>query len=143
MTTICSNCYDVGHMRVSCKNQRANYLDYVTMLMNTGKFDREMFGNWASRADKYQAFKQAEKESRQKQRNMNSIKTIEEESYIEMDDRSETGQVREDDDHSNSSYKSTETIIDDGNEKNEKGNSTPKKVKEKISSFESRTSKRK
>jgi len=45
MSTICSNCYDVGHMRIGCENQRANYLDYVTMLMKTERFERSMCGN--------------------------------------------------------------------------------------------------
>jgi len=61
MATICSNCNDVGHMRVSCKNQRANYLDYVSMLMNMGRFEKSMFGNWSGGAEKYQRFKQDEK----------------------------------------------------------------------------------
>jgi len=35
MVTVCSNCFDINHIRVECENTRANYLDYVNMLINT------------------------------------------------------------------------------------------------------------
>ena len=58
MTTICSNCFDINHMRVECDNQRANYLDYVKVLIDSNSFEPELFGNWIQRVNKYREFKE-------------------------------------------------------------------------------------
>jgi len=126
MTTICSNCFDVNHMRVECDNQRANYLDYVHLLIESGRFEPELFGNWISRVKKYREFK-----DREKSKNKNPPKSnLVEESYVEIgteaQEKSKEKEVDEDT-NSVSSFKSTETILDnetqmDTNEKN----TTPK-----------------
>jgi len=134
MSTICSNCYDVGHMRVACENERANYLDYVTMLMSTERFERSMFGNWANRAEKYQDYKREQNRSRQKNKTK-TFETIEEESYIDPDSLNNDNLV-DDDDRSTSSYLSTETVKDPENETTEP---SEKNVCDKITSFESRS----
>jgi len=134
MTTVCSNCFDVGHMRIGCENQRASYLDYVTMLINTERFEKELFGNWATRAEKFQAYKERQKLWKQK-RNEQNFEPIDEETYVDT----------QDDDKSTSSYRSTETILDENIDPKENENDSDPasaKVVDKITSFEMRTGKK-
>jgi len=129
MTTVCSNCYDVGHMRIGCENQRANYLDYVFMLMQTERFDRTMFGNWATRAEKFKSYKEDQINAKRNQRSKTTYETIDEETYIDQ---------RDEDELSTSSYKSTGTVVDDfSNDQNDEDPAFAQ-INEKISSFESR-----
>lgn len=109
MTTICSNCFEVNHMRVECGNQRANYLDYVNTLMKSGKFEIGMFGNWKTRVEKYLKFKENLRAQKQATKQVELVE-LEEETYVEAkdDDRLE----KDDDESSISSYKSTETVVE-------------------------------
>jgi len=142
MTTVCSNCYDVGHMQIGCENERTNYLDYVSMLMKTERFERNLFGNWAMRAEKYQTFK--EEQSRNNRRQKTRVhETIDEESFIDTeskDSNPEPVQIDEDT-RSNSSYKSTETVIEEEFELSP--DPAIGKVIVKVTSFESRTTTKK
>lgn len=46
MSSICSNCFAVGHFRKDCRNDRVQWLDYVKNLRSTGRFEDELFGRW-------------------------------------------------------------------------------------------------
>jgi len=139
MTTVCSNCYDVGHMRIGCENQRANYLDYVSMLLNTERFDRSMFGNWATRAEKFQAYKANQAKTRTLSRQ--NYETIDEETYIDPDMNKDLNETDEEN-GSISSFKSTGTIIDEDPPETQTDPSNGKVI-EKVTSFESRTKNKK
>jgi len=103
MTVVCSNCFDVNHVRVECENERANFLDYVNMLIETERFEPEMFGSWIHRVKKYKEFK-----NKQKIRPLNQrVTTFTEQSYVEN-----TVEECSEKENSVSSYKSTETIVD-------------------------------
>jgi len=44
MVPVCSNCFDENNMRVECGDNRANFFDYVNMLIKTQRFEPTMFG---------------------------------------------------------------------------------------------------
>jgi len=103
MVPVCSNCFDVNHMRVECGNTRANYLDYVNMLIERNRFEPSLFGSWVPRVKKYLDYKKNQRSTRPKPpRN-----EFEEQSYCETEDKEGN-----DDKESTTSYKSTETVID-------------------------------
>lgn len=108
MTTICSNCFDINHMRIECDNQRANYLDYVKVLIDSNSFEPELFGNWIQRVNKYREFKENMKKTRPKPQ---KVITLEEESFLERNS--------DDDNASISSFKSTETMRESLKDKDE------------------------
>jgi len=86
MTTICNNCFDVNHIRVECENARANYLDYVGLLIDSNRFEHEMFGSWLPRVKKYRDYKLSQRAKKQSQRNDNFT----EESYVENSETNST-----------------------------------------------------
>lgn len=46
MSTICANCFAVGHFRKDCRRERVSWLDYIKNLGSTGRFTDDMFGRW-------------------------------------------------------------------------------------------------
>jgi len=91
-------------MRVECENARPNFLDYVTMLIDSQRFEPEMFGN-----SKNPKIKLSQKTSRPK-----PTRNLPKESYVE------TETLNEDKDYQSvSSYKSTETVVDIDTQENQ------------------------
>ena len=43
---MCVNCYEEGHIKANCKNERKTWLEYVDQFVIGSGFDKEMFGNW-------------------------------------------------------------------------------------------------
>jgi len=130
MVTVCSNCYDVNHMRVECPNTRANYLDYVSMLMKTGRFEKNLFGSWAKRVENYEKFKQDQRKDKRLDKITHAqLVTLEEESYVDNETDPEvsintskpkkpekSNEQKDDDTSSMSSFKSSNnetTMVED------------------------------
>jgi len=45
---LCGNCFHLGHVRKECKNQRANWKDYVQSLMTSLNYPVALLGTWRS-----------------------------------------------------------------------------------------------
>jgi hypothetical protein len=42
----CNGCFEIGHLKWECKNQKMNWQAYVQKMKNSGKFQKELFGSW-------------------------------------------------------------------------------------------------
>ncbi len=42
----CNGCFSLGHMKWECQNKPVNWMGYVHTLRDSGKFEKEMFGDW-------------------------------------------------------------------------------------------------
>jgi len=49
----CRKCFEQGHASVTCTKSKADWLDYVLLLMNSGNFKKELFDGWKSTLDTY------------------------------------------------------------------------------------------
>ena len=44
---LCLNCYEAGHFKKDCKEERKDWLDYVDAFMLAEKLTDDYYGNWA------------------------------------------------------------------------------------------------
>jgi hypothetical protein len=42
----CNGCYQLGHMKSECTNEKQNWKTYVNQLRDSGKFEKYLFGSW-------------------------------------------------------------------------------------------------
>ena len=46
MKQVCVNCYEAGHKKNDCKNQRREWVNYVAEFIETNDLSPEMYGKW-------------------------------------------------------------------------------------------------
>lgn len=51
MKTVCSNCFDVGHIKANCESEQVSWIDYIKTLRGSG-FEDELFGSWIRLIDR-------------------------------------------------------------------------------------------
>ena len=52
MDRLCNKCFQAGHFKADCKNQKVDWLDFVNGFMNFFKdIPREMYGAWAAKIE--------------------------------------------------------------------------------------------
>ena len=90
MTSLCTNCFEPGHVRGGCTSERVPFVQYVKVFRRESSIPDHCFGNWARILENMERFGQENRQSdRTRASKETSMMSIEE----EQSHRDETGQT--------------------------------------------------
>ena len=92
MTSLCTNCFEPGHVRFKCTSERVSFVQYVKVFKRESTIPEHCFGNWARILENMERFGQRDRQSdRNRASKETPMKSIEE----EQSQRDDNGQLEE------------------------------------------------